>query len=100
MNRLFPTLTLLLLSVLMVQAQNTQPGRQSENNNQNSPSNEMQKGAPAQPGSPNGAAAEVPGETQASPDSEHQKQPHTEIIPETAGAADPFSTSPRCQTSP
>ncbi len=90
MNRLFPTLTLLLLSVLMVQAQNTQPGRQSENNNQNSPFIEMQKGAQsAQPGSPNGAAAEVPAETHTSPDSERQNQPRTEMIPETAGAADP-----------
>lgn len=90
MNRLFPTLTLLLLSVLMAQAQNTQPGRQSKNNNQNSPSIEMQKGAQsAQSGSPNGAAAEVQAETHTSPDSERQKQPRTEMIPETAGAADP-----------
>jgi hypothetical protein len=88
MNRLFPTLTLLLLSVLMVQAQNTQPGRQSENNNQNSPSIEMQKAAQStQPGSQNGAA-EVPGEKHASPDSERQNQPRTEMFPETA-AADP-----------
>ena len=88
MNRLFPTLTLLLLSVLMVQAQNTQSGRQSENNNQNSPSSEMQKGAPLNLG--RRTAQRLRCRRQHSPEPERQNQPRTEMIPETAGAADPI----------
>ncbi len=64
MNRLFPALALLLLSVLMAQAQNTQPG---------SPAAEAQA-AGAHAGS----------------DAQSPALPRTEIVPEAAAAPDPI----------
>jgi hypothetical protein len=73
MNRLFPALALLLLSTVVAMAQNTQPGSQTENNNQNSP-----------------AIAIQPSGTETAADSPSQGQPHTEIVPESTAAPDPI----------
>lgn len=73
MNRLFPALASLLLSVLMAQAQNTQPGSQAEKSNQT-----------------HSAIGTQAAGTHAGSDSENQDQPRTEIIPETAAAPDPI----------
>ena len=52
MNRLFPALPLLLLSVLMAQAQNPNPGSESAHNKQNGPAIETPEtpAAGSQPG--------------------------------------------------
>jgi len=72
MNRLFPNLAVLLLSLTLAQAQNAQSDSPGEKNKQKGP------------------AIETPaaGEHAAS-DSQVQAQPHTEMIPETAIAPDP-----------